>query len=61
MARKYIRLAAPVLAIAILVIAIGATTPTSGIAQTGVSPVTDIQVRNGANPDEVVISWDAVP
>ena len=36
-------------------------TPTSGIAQAGIPSVTDIQVRDGANPGEVVISWDAVP
>ena len=30
-------------------------------AQGGVPPVTNIELRNGPNPGEVVISWDAVP
>ena len=30
-------------------------------AQGGAPPVTNIEVRNGLNPGEVVISWDAVP
>jgi len=41
------------------VIAVGAYSSIQ--AQDSVPPVTNIEVREGDNPGEVVVSWDAVP
>ena len=48
------------LVLAALVSVVVATAPPAE-AQGGVPPVTNIQLRDGLNPGEVVISWDAVP
>ncbi len=58
---KAIRFTPPLLVIAIFIIAISGVTVAPATAQADVPPVTNIQVRSGGNPDEVVISWDAVP
>ena len=57
---KYLNRSLAVLFLASLLVAIaGCAVPAS--AQGGAPPVTNIQLRNGPNPGEVVISWDAVP
>ena len=57
---KYLNRSLAVLFLASLLVAItGCAVPAS--AQGGAPPVTNIQLRNGSNPGEVVISWDAVP
>ena len=57
---KYLNRSLAVLFLASLLVAIaGCAVPAS--AQGGAPPVTNIQLRNGPNPGEVLISWDAVP
>ena len=50
----------PAVAITIIV-ATMATTPAPSYAQGNTPAVTNIQVAQGINPGEVIISWDAVP
>ena len=57
---KYLNRSLAVLFLAsLLVVIAGCAVPAS--AQGGAPPVTNIHLRNGPNPGEVVISWDAVP
>ena len=47
--------------VAAIIVATMSTTPIPSYAQGNTPAVTNIQVAQGHNPGEVIVSWDAVP